>query len=105
MITAIVLIKLPKGLTLDEAKEKFQETAPKYQKVSGLIRKYYLFLPDDTAGGVYLWESRTAAESLYTEEWRQFIVEKYGAAPEIQYFETPVIVDNPSQEIIVEDAA
>ncbi len=56
-------------------------------------------------GGVYLWENRAAAEGFYNEEWRKFVAEKYGGAPEIHYFVTPVIVDNPSQEIIVEAAA
>ena len=56
-------------------------------------------------GSVYLWENRAAAEGFYNEEWRKFVAEKYGGAPEIHYFETPVIVDNPSQEIIVEAAA
>ncbi len=54
VITAIVQFNLPEGITHDEATKRFQGTAPKYQGVPGLVRKYYLFLPDDTVGGVYL---------------------------------------------------
>ena len=104
MITAIVQFKLPQSITLDEAKEKFQGTAPKYQDVSGLIRKYYLFEPDDTVIGVYLWEDREAAEVFYSDDWRRFLVGTYGAEPDVRYYETPVIVDNTSNEIIVEAA-
>ena len=104
MITGIVQFKLPQGITLDEAKEKFQGTAPKYQGVSGLIRKYYLFEPDDTVIGVYLWEDREAAEAFYSDDWRQFLVDTYGAEPDVRYYETPVVVDNTSKEIIVEAA-
>ena len=94
MITAIVRFEIPKDKTLEDIKAVFEGTAPKYRGLPGLVRKYYLFDPQGTAGGVYLWESREAAERLYTEEWRGMIAERYGAPPDIRYFDTPVIVDN-----------
>ncbi|MBI2985547.1 MAG: YdhR family protein [Deltaproteobacteria bacterium] len=101
MITALVQFKLPAPMTQDKAKETFFSTAPKYQAVKGLIRKYYLLSEDgSTAGGVYLWKSRGDAERLYTDEWKKFVLEKYGAGPSITYFNSPVIVDNLSGEII-----
>ena len=95
MITALVQFKLPQPVTRDQAREIFSSTAPKYRDIHGLIRKYYLLSEDGgTAGGVYLWKSRGDAERLYTDEWKRFIVDKYGSGPSIQYFDTPVIVDN-----------
>ncbi len=94
MITAIVRFKIPQGMALADAEARFKESAPQFEGLAGLVRKYYLFDPAGTAGGVYLWESREAAERLYTEEWRNRVAEKYGAPPEISYYETPVIVDN-----------
>ncbi len=100
MITAIVQFKLPKPVTREKAQELFLGTAPKYREVPGLVRKYYLLSQDGTtAGGAYLWLSRQHAESLYTAEWRQFIAKTYGADPKVEYFETPVIVDNPANSI------
>ena len=59
MITAIVQFQLPAPVSLQEATRMFESTAPKYQNLPGLIRKYYLRSEDGrTAGGVYLWESR-----------------------------------------------
>ncbi len=53
MITVIVQFKLPEPVTHNKAKEVFLSTAPKYQEVQGLIRKYYLLSEDGgTAGGV-----------------------------------------------------
>jgi hypothetical protein len=104
MITALVQFKLPQPITLDKAREIFSSTAPKYREVHGLIRKYYLLSEDgETAGGVYLWRSRDDAEQLYTDDWRRFIAEKYGAEPSVQYFASPVIVDNLSGEILKDD--
>ena len=77
MITALVQFKLPQPLTVDKAQAVFAETAPKYREVNGLVRKYYLLSEDGaTAGGVYLWQSREAAEQLYTEDWQAFIKQK-----------------------------
>lgn len=101
MITTLVQFNLPKTTTVEEARDLFLGTAPKYREVPGLIRKYYLLSQDGkTAGGVYLWDSRENAQNLYTEEWQQFIFDKYGALPSVTYFESPVIVDNTTGEII-----
>ena len=101
MITAIATFRLPKAITLDEARAIFLSTAPKYQGVPGLIRKYYLLSHDGaTVGGVYLWKSRAQAEAMYTENWRTFVREKYGTDPTVTYMDSPVVVDNLTHEII-----
>jgi hypothetical protein len=101
MITALVQFKLPQPVTREKAQEIFVSTAPKYRETSGLIRKYYLLSEDGgTAGGVYLWKSKKDAEDLYTKEWGNYIKEKYGALPSVTYFESPVVVDNTTNEIV-----
>ncbi|WP_020677169.1 YdhR family protein [Geopsychrobacter electrodiphilus] len=101
MITAIATFQLPKPITLDEARKTFLSTAPKYQGVTGLIRKYYMLSQDgSTVGGVYLWNSREEADAMYTESWRSFVREKYGTDPSVTYMDSPVVVDNLSHEII-----
>jgi hypothetical protein len=105
MITAIVRFKLPANIDAAKAAELFQGSAPKYQGLKGLVRKYYLFDAEShTGGGCYLWESREAAERVYTAEWRKMIAERYGAPPEISFFETPVVVDNSAGKIIMDAA-
>jgi hypothetical protein len=95
MITAIVRFKLPATVVAARAAVLFKGSAPKYEGLKGLVRKYYLFDAESrTGGGCYLWESREAAERVYNTEWRKMIADRYGAPPEISFFETPVIVDN-----------
>src|SRR5215218_2141671 len=65
MITAIVRFLLTPGTTLDKAKALFEGSTPRYRAAPGLVRKYYLFGEDGSGGGVYLWESREAAERMY----------------------------------------
>jgi hypothetical protein len=105
MITAIVRFKLPASIDAAKAAELFQGSAPKYRDLQGLVRKYYLFDAENhTGGGCYLWESREAAERVYNAEWRKMITDRYGSAPEISYFETPVIVDNAVGKTILDAA-
>ena len=99
-VIAIVSFKLPQQQTLEQATATFQSTAPKYLNLPGLLRKNY-FLTEDgmRAGGVYIWESRQAAERMYTPEWKAFVKGKYGSEPEIVYVDAPVMVDNEQGRI------
>ena len=100
MIVAIVTFKLPKRWTVAEAASVFKSTAPKYLGKPGLVRKhYYITEAGDRAGGIYFWQSKTAAEACYTSEWKGMVTEKYGAPPDILYAEVPVSVDNVSNAI------
>lgn len=94
MIVTIVRFKLPTGMTRDKAIALFKQTASRYRALPGLVRKYYLWSPDGTGGGCYLWETRQQAEQLFTREWCAYVAERYGAEPAVDYFETPVIIDN-----------
>jgi len=105
MITAIVRFKLPATMDAAKAAGVFQASASRYQGLAGLVRKYYLFDAENhTGGGCYLWESREAAERVYNAEWRKMITERYGAPPEISFFETPVIVDTTLGKTILDAA-
>lgn len=101
MITAITRFQLPKPITREEAQRIFLSTAPKYQGVAGLVRKCYILSEDgSTVGGIYLWNSRAEAEAMYTESWRVFVREKYDTEPSVTYFDSPVVVDNVTHEIL-----
>ena len=94
MITAIVRFPLPDGTTLEAAKMMFEKSVPNYEAAQGLVRKYYLYGDGCVGGGVYLWDSREAADRQYSETWQNMIADKFGEPPEINYYDTPVIVDN-----------
>jgi hypothetical protein len=100
MIVSIVTFTLPKRWTVAEAATVFKTTAPKYLGKPGLVRKhYYVTEVGDRAGGIYLWESKAAAEACYTAEWKAMVTEKYGSPPDILYAEVPVSVDNVARVI------
>lgn len=103
MITAIVQFRLPAPVSREQARSIFEGSAPNYRNMPGLVRKYYLLSEDGrTAGGAYLWESRAAAEAVYDDAWRRTVTERYGAEPSVAYFESPVVVDNKTGEILID---
>jgi hypothetical protein len=66
-----------------------------------LIRKYFLVSEaGGTAGGVYLGKSQEDAERFYTDDFKTRIVERYGSELSITYFESQVIVNNLTGEVV-----
>jgi hypothetical protein len=95
MIIALVQFALPQPMTVAQARDMFNSTAPRYLGLPGLVRKRYVLSEDGrTAGGLYFWQTRADAERQYNADWRRFVTEKYGTEPQLSYFESPVFVDN-----------
>ena len=104
MANCIVVVQFPlPKRTQEQAIVGGTGTAPTYRGLSqkGLIRKDYLN-GDAGTGGVYLWESRAAAEAWFTDERVAMLTEKFGAAPTLTWYDTHVTVDNLKGETRVD---
>jgi hypothetical protein len=103
MITSITRFQLPPGIPIEAVKKGFREVAPKFTHPSGLLRKYFLISEDGkTGGGVYLWNSIGEARTFSEGALRRMIRDKFQVDPSIEYFDTPVVVDNVTSEIIAD---
>ncbi len=101
MITSITKIKLCTAISLEAAKKEFTEIAPMFKNPQGLIRKQFLLSENGALiGGVYLWQDMESARNFNENILMGMVKQKYGVLPEVDYFETPVIVDNSTGEII-----
>jgi hypothetical protein len=69
-------------------------TAPLYERLPGLTRKYFTISDDGKAGGIYLWASREAAAAFYNEGWRTRVLKIYGAPAEVSFFDVPLVVES-----------
>src|SRR5260370_25705224 len=101
MITVVTRFQLPAGVTAEQIRAAFDEAAPKFRNVPGLVRKQFLHskvLPGrgnvETAGGVYLWNDETAARTFMNERVAPMIREKFHVDPTIEFYDSPVIVEN-----------
>jgi putative monooxygenase ydhR len=99
MITAIVLYDLPPSIGLEECRKHFSSIAPSFMEIPGFLRKQFICMKEGgVAGGVYMWETREAAEKFYNGPWMKGIRERYGSEPRISYFETVALADKASGE-------
>ena len=95
LITVVTRFQLPAGVTADQIRAAFDEAAPRFRNVPGLVRKQFLRSKDcRTAGGVYLWNDETAARAFMNEHVAPMIREKFHADPTIEFYDSPVIVEN-----------
>jgi len=95
MIVAIVSFQMPKAIRPEDMSGPFKAAVPLFQKVLGLLQKYF-YVSDDgrRAGGVYVWASRADADRLYGGEWRAMVEAKFGGPPTIDFLNSPVMIDN-----------
>ena len=95
LITVIIRFQLPTGVTADQIRAAFDEAAPRFRNVSGLVRKQFLCSKDRrTAGGVYLWNDEQAARVFMNERVAPMIRGKFHVDPIIEFYDSPVIVEN-----------
>jgi len=100
MIIALVTFKMPPNLPLSDVEKRNAESAPRFLNLPGLVRKNYLYDPaTGTGGGSYLWKSRAAAEAYYNAAWFERMTAMLGNTPTVQYFESPLQVDNVAGSI------
>ena len=88
-VATLVVIKTPPGLTRAKIDAGFAASVPTYQKIPGLIRKYYT-VNGDGFGGIYLWKDRAAAEAWYTAAWAEQCKQRYGTECQLTWFDTPL---------------
>jgi heme-degrading monooxygenase HmoA len=93
MIIAHVRFPVP-AIDRAEFEQKLQASVVKYEKLDGLIRKYYVLTEDGkTAGGIYLWESKAKAEAWYNADWHRNMTTAWGQPPMLEYLDCPIVVD------------
>lgn len=74
----------------------FEKVSSEFRGVPGLVRKQFLLSADcRSAGGVYLWESESAARAFMQERVAPMIPENFRVEPSIEFYDSPVIVETP----------
>ena len=91
-IIAVVVYSLPEGTDRPKAVQMFRDSIPRYMAVPGLMRKNVIY-NEGLGGGIYLFESREAAEKAFNEEWKLYMTKKYDHPPQITLYESPITMD------------
>ena len=100
---AVVTYRLPDGTDREAALQMFRDSIPRYMATEGLLRKNVIY-QEGVGGGVYLWESRGAAEAAYSDEWKAYMTEKYNHSPKLVFYEAPITMDRQYNTVYDESA-
>ena len=86
----------PEGVSEADLKTRFDESAPIYRDLDGLVSKYYLMGTDQNdAGGVYVFSSRADADAWFTADKIAWAVERFGPI-RLEHYDVPVsVTTNP----------
>ena len=91
----------PPDLSESAIRSQFDNVAGNYLGVPGLIRKYFGFSDDARSViGIYLWETKEAAEAFYTDEWLAGVTERWGGAPVKQEWIVPVVAESVEGRVV-----
>jgi hypothetical protein len=91
----------PPHLTETAIREQFENVVGNYLGVPSLIRKYFGFNDDATSVvGIYLWETKGAADAFYSDEWLSGVTERWGAAPVKQEWIVPVVAESVEGRVV-----
>lgn len=93
-IPVVAFVTFPTAATADTRsfRQILEDAGPEYTNLPGLRRKYFL-AGDGIAGGVYEWDCRASAEAFFDAGWHQQMTERYGARPDVSFFDSPAIAD------------
>jgi hypothetical protein len=101
MHTVMWTFKVPTGTSKAQLIETINAGAHTYEGIPGLIRKYYGIKPDGSSiVGIYLWENQTAANAFYTADWEAMVTKRWGAPPQRQEWETPMVVESAERRLV-----
>lgn len=74
----VQVVKFQSKLSFEKVVELYKKRAPEYEKVPGLIQKYYVKTDDGKRfGGIYIWDSKESLENFRSSELSASISTKY----------------------------
>ncbi|MFM7507085.1 MAG: YdhR family protein [Rubrivivax sp.] len=88
----IVEIPVPAGIGKDRIAQGFAASAPAFQKVPGLLRKYFVWTAEGRFGGIYIWKDEASANAWFTPAWRERVLKEYGQPASLEWFDTPILL-------------
>jgi hypothetical protein len=93
LVTVVVAVPTPASADRARIEAGINASVPRYQMMPGLLKKYFT-IGEGTFGGVYLFETRAAAQAAFSDAWKAQVVTTYGAPPSVTYFDVPLVLDN-----------
>jgi hypothetical protein len=95
-VATVVEIPVPAGVSKERIAQGYAAAVPGFQKVPGLLRKYFITTADGKFGGIYIWKDEASAHAWFTPAWRDRVLKEYGQPASLEWFDTPILL--PGQD-------
>lgn len=96
-VAVLVVVPTPPGLPRERIEAGMNASVPQYEKLPGLIRKYFTIQPEGF-GGMYLWKDRASAEAWFGPAWHERVRKTYGRDGTVTYFDVPVALEGKNAD-------
>ncbi len=86
----IQIVRFRSSLNLDDVMETAKKRAPEFERLPGLLQKYYTTTENgDKVAGIYVWDSADALREFRDSELAATIAQSYQVqgSPEIEIYE------------------
>ena len=104
MQTVLVKYVLPNPVPRATMLAGFKAVEARFRQAPHLIRKYFCYdEAKHTGHSVYLWDSLEAAEQFFGEDFFARFQDKFETKPELFFVDTLLVVDNASEETIINE--
>jgi hypothetical protein len=101
MHTVMWTFKVPEGTSRADLVKTIKATAHTYQGIPGLTRKYYGISADNReVVGIYLWQSKAAADGFYTPQWVTMVTSRWGTPPARKEWDVPMVVESAERRLV-----
>ena len=79
----VQIVEFQSKLNFEKVNELYKKRAPEYEKLPGLIQKYYVKTEDEKRfGGIYVWDSKKSMEKFLNSELAASISNTYQVVDE-----------------------
>lgn len=75
---------------------KFKDLAPDYRSIPGLRTKYFFITDRRTRGGIYLWDSRKAADVYLASPYFKALAAQSKGRLDVWRFDIPLAINGPA---------
>ncbi|MCI3133230.1 YdhR family protein [Phenylobacterium aquaticum] len=75
---------------------RFKALAPDYRAIAGLRTKYFYITAQRTRGGIYLWDSRAAADAYLASPYFKDLAAQSKGRLDVWRFDIPVAINGPA---------
>ncbi len=97
-VGTLVTLDTPPGVSKQRLVKEFEASIAVYQKVPGLLRKYFIVTADGKFGGIYLWKDQASAQTWFGDAWKERVRKTYGTDASIEWFDAPILLPSKLED-------